>query len=145
MPHLGNFVGSVLPADVYYRYLKMRGEDAIFIGGSDQHGTQAELKAIKEKVKIEVLAEKMHSDIKHIFELFECDFTYYGRTDSEASRELTYEFFNALRKNGYITEVESSQAYCMIDKRFLADRFIEGECPYCHKNHARGDQCDDCG
>ena len=123
----------------------MRGADAIFICGSDQHGTQAELKALREGIAVEVLAEKMHKEIKELFAMYDCGFTHYGRTDSEASKELTYEFFNALRNNGYIVENQSKQAYCKIDRRYLADRFIEGECPYCHKGNARGDQCDDCG
>ncbi len=144
-PHLGNFVGSVLPADVYHKFLLMRGADAIFICGSDQHGTQAELKALREGVAVEVLAERMHNDIKELFARYDCGFTHYGRTDSEASKEVTYEFFSALNRNGYIIETESKQAYCNLDRRFLADRFIEGECPYCHKGNARGDQCDDCG
>ncbi len=144
-PHLGNFVGSVLPADVYHKFLQMRGADAIFICGSDQHGTQAELKALREGVTVEELADRMHNNIKGLFAKYECGFTHYGRTDSESCKELTYEFFNALNKNGYIIESEAMQAYCNFDKRFLADRFIEGECPYCHKSHARGDQCDDCG
>jgi methionyl-tRNA synthetase len=145
VPHLGNFVGSVLPADVYYRYLKMRGNDAIFICGSDQHGTPVELRAIKEKADPKLLADKMHTDMKRLFERFGCGFTHYGNTDSDECREIVYQFFEALRRNGYIKEIESEQAYCTVDKRFLPDRFIEGQCPYCGGNRARGDQCDDCG
>lgn len=145
IPHLGNFVGSVLPADVYFKYLKMKKEDAIFICGSDQHGTPIELRAIKEGTTPEKLSEDMHVKIMQLFENFECTFTYYGKTHTEQNKEVVYEIFNALKNNGYIIEVEDKQAYCNIDKRFLTDRLIEGECPYCKYNRARGDQCENCG
>ncbi len=144
VPHLGNFVGSVLPADVYYKYLRMNGDDAIFVCGSDQHGTPIELAAVKKGVEPAVLADEMHQTIKTLFERYECTFTYYGKTHTEENKEVAYSFFNELYNNGYISEHEDMQAYCNIDKRFLTDRFIQGTCPYCHKKSARGDQCDSC-
>jgi methionyl-tRNA synthetase len=135
----------VLPADVYFKYLKMKKEDAIFICGSDQHGTPIELRAIKEGTTPEKLSEDMHAKIMQLFENFECTFTYYGKTHTEQNKEVAYEIFNALKNNGYIVEVEDKQAYCNIDKRFLTDRLIEGDCPYCKYNKARGDQCENCG
>jgi len=143
--HLGNLVGSVLPADVYYKYLTIKGEDAIFICGSDQHGTPIEIRAIEQGIEPEKLASELHEKTKELLERFECTFTYYGKTNSEANKEVVYEVFNALRKNGYIHEIESKVPYCGIDKRFLPDRFIEGTCPYCNGGNARGDQCDNCG
>ncbi len=145
MLHLGNLVGSILPADIYYKYLKMKGEDALYICGSDQHGTPIELQAIKKGVEPRDLANQMHEQIKQALEKFECTFTYYGKTDSEANKATVYEIFDALDRNGYIIETESLQAYCNIDKRFLSDRFVEGTCPYCGFAGARGDQCDNCG
>ncbi|MDE1832971.1 MAG: methionine--tRNA ligase [Candidatus Micrarchaeota archaeon] len=145
MPHLGNFTGSVLPADVYFKYLQMRGEDAIFICGSDQHGTPIELRAIKEKVEPEELANSMHDQIREAFERFGCTFTHYGKTHSEANRKTVYEIFEALHKDRFIIEQESTQPYCSNDRRFLTDRLIEGTCPYCKSNEARGDQCNSCG
>ncbi len=145
VPHLGNMVGSVLPADIFYKFLKMCNEDAIFICGTDQHGTPIELQALKKGVEPKELADSMHNKIKEIFEKFECTFTYYGKTDTEENKETVYEIFNALYKNGYITEVKSELAYCTYDKRFLSDRFIEGTCPYCGYQYARGDQCENCG
>lgn len=145
IPHLGNFVGSVLPADVYFKYLKMKDEDAIFICGSDQHGTAIELQALKDKVDPEVLSNSFHEKIKSLFESMGCTFTYYGKTHTAENKTVVYEIFKALEANGFIGEVESIQAYCNIDKHFLADRFIEGECPFCHGLKARGDQCDTCG
>lgn len=145
LPHLGNFVGSVLPADVYFKYLKMKGEDdAIFICGSDQHGTPTELAAIKSGVEPEVLANEMHEKIKALFERYECTFTYYGKTHSPENKEVVYSIFNELYNNGYLLEREDLQAYCNVDKRFLTDRLIQGTCPYCHEKSARGDQCDSC-
>jgi len=145
MPHLGNFTGSVLPADVYFKYLQMKGEDAIFICGSDQHGTPIELRAIKEKVEPMALADSIHAQIKTAFETFGCTFTYYGKTHSDANRKTVYEIFEALNKNDFIVEQESTQPYCANDKRFLTDRLIEGTCPFCKSNEARGDQCNSCG
>ncbi|MCL5239666.1 MAG: methionine--tRNA ligase [Candidatus Marsarchaeota archaeon] len=145
VPHLGNFVGSVLPADVYHKYLKMRGDDAIYVCGSDQHGTPTELAAIKAGVAPEVLADEMHEKIKKLFEKYECTFTYYGKTNTPENKGVVYSIFNELYNNGYLLEREDMQAYCNVDERFLTDRLIEGTCPYCHKRNARGDQCDNCG
>jgi methionyl-tRNA synthetase len=145
VPHLGNFVGSVLPADVYFKYLKMKGDDVIFICGSDQHGTPTELAAVKKKVEPEQLADEMHRTIKELFDKYECTFTYYGKTHTPENKQVVYSIFNELYRNGYILETEDTQAYCNVDKRFLPDRFIQGTCPYCRKKSARGDQCDNCG
>ncbi len=145
VPHLGNFVGSVLPADVYYKYLKMKGDDAIFICGSDQHGTPTELAAIKKGIEPYVLADEMHERVKKLFEKYGCTFTHYGKTNTPENKEVVYSIFNELYNNGYLLEREDMQAYCNVDKRFLTDRFIQGTCPYCHKKSARGDQCDNCG
>ncbi|MGC8587119.1 MAG: methionine--tRNA ligase [Candidatus Micrarchaeia archaeon] len=145
MPHLGNLVGSILPADVFYKFLLMKGEDAIFICGSDEHGTPIELQAIKQKIAPEEFAESMHRQIKKALEDFECTFTYYGKTHTEQNKKVVYEIFEALDKNGYIIKVDSEQAYCNNEKRFLSDTFIEGTCPHCGYEHARGDQCENCG
>lgn len=143
--HLGNFVGSILPADIYYKYLLMKGSDAIFVCGSDQHGTPTELSAIKKGVPVEEFVEEMHERTKKSLDQFGCTFTFYGKTHTDQNKKTVYEIFSALRKNGYILEVEDMQAYCESDKRFIPDRFVEGTCPYCGGSHARGDQCDDCG
>jgi methionyl-tRNA synthetase len=145
MPHLGNVAGSILPSDVYSRYLRMKGEDVIFICGSDEHGTPTELSAIKRGMVPIEFARQQHKEVKRALEELECAFSVYGETDSEANREITYCFFEALNKNGYIMTVEDTQPYCTVDRRFISDRFIEGICPYCKKPNARGDQCDDCG
>ncbi len=145
VPHLGNFVGSVLPADVYYKYLTMKNEDTVFVCGSDQHGTPTELAAIKKGVEPSALADEVHEKIKKLFEKYECTFTYYGKTHTPENKEVVYSIFNELYNNGYLLEREDLQAYCNVDKRFLTDRLIQGTCPYCHQRSARGDQCDNCG
>lgn len=145
IPHIGNITGSVLPADVFYKYLKMKGEDVIYICGSDEHGTAMELAALRNNTQVEQFSNEMHDKIKKVFSDFEFTFTHYGRTHTEQNRDITYSIFNGLKENGYITEIESEQPYCKIDQRFLSDRFIEGKCPHCGAYAARGDQCDNCG
>ncbi len=145
IPHLGNFVGSILPADVFHRYAELAGYDSIFICGSDQHGTPIEIRALKEGVSAEHLSDSVHERMKKVFGSFGCSFTHYGKTNSESNKKAVYEIFEALDRNGYIKEVESVMPYCNIDKRFLTDRYIEGKCPYCGFEGARGDQCDNCG
>jgi methionyl-tRNA synthetase len=145
IPHLGNLAGSILPADIYSKYLSMAGRDHIFICGSDQHGTPVELTAIRLGIPPEEYADSMHERVKAALEAFGCTFTYYGKTHTDANMRTVYSIFDALRKNGYIIEAQVLQAYCLIDKRFIPDRMIEGVCPFCNGTHARGDQCDDCG
>ena len=145
IPHLGNFVGSILPADIFYKYMKMNREDAIFICGSDQHGTPIELQALRKGMEPAELAEKLHNEIKGVLEKYECSFTIYGNTNCKENENTVDEIFSALVENKYVIETESEQAYCNTDQRFLSDRFIEGTCPYCGYDQARGDQCDHCG
>ncbi len=145
IPHLGNLAGSILPADIYYKYLLMKGSDAIFICGSDQHGTPTELSAIRVGIPTERYADEMHERTKRALDRFGCTFTLYGKTHTDQNKKVVYEIFSALQKNGYILEVEDTQAYCDFDKRFIPDRMVEGTCPFCNGSHARGDQCDDCG
>ncbi|MCD6368078.1 MAG: methionine--tRNA ligase, partial [Candidatus Aenigmarchaeota archaeon] len=144
MPHLGNIIGSVLPADVYHRYLKLAGYETIYICGSDSHGTMFEVTAEKLGTTPEELVFKNHEKIQEIFKKFNINFTYYGITHSEENKEITYHIFKKLDENGYLIEEEMELPYCKNCKRFLADRWIEGRCPYCG-GLARGDQCDDCG
>ncbi|MGC8628632.1 MAG: methionine--tRNA ligase [Candidatus Micrarchaeia archaeon] len=143
--HLGNLIGSILPADIYYKYLKMKGEDAIFICGSDEHGSAIEIAALKQGISPKELADRNHEKLKKLLQEYSCSFTYYGRTGTDTNKEIVYKIFNALDQNGFLEETTSEQPYCNIDKRFIPDRFIEGTCPYCGYDKARGDQCDKCG
>ncbi|WP_414838365.1 methionine--tRNA ligase [Candidatus Nanosalina sp. VS9-1] len=144
VPHLGNIVGSILPADIFHRYLDVRGVENEFIGGSDVHGTPLELEALERGMDVEKLAEQQHRKVKNVLEDFEMDYSIYSNTNSEFNRKQTHDMFEELYLNGYITEKEQTLPYCNNDERFLPDRYIEGECPHCG-GLARGDQCDECG
>lgn len=142
--HLGNIAGSLLPADVYYRYMKLFGKNAIFICGSDSHGTMFEISAKKAGIPTHDFVYEMHKKNKKLLERFGIQPTYYGITDSENNKKTTYEIFEKLDKKGYIFEKESEMFYCNDCKTYLADRWVEGKCRFC-RGLARGDQCDDCG
>lgn len=144
VPHLGNIITSVLPADVYYRYQRLKGEEVIYICGSDSHGTMFEVEAEKQGIETEELVYENHERIQRLFDEMNLDFSYYGITDSDENREITYRIFEKLDENGYIEEGKIELPYCRNCEQFLADRWIEGECPVCG-GLARGDQCDDCG
>jgi methionyl-tRNA synthetase len=143
-PHLGNVVGSLLPADIFHRYLDLRGEDNIFVCGSDVHGTPLELEALDRGVEVQELAEQNHRDVKSVLEDFNLDFSIYSQTHSDFNRKQTHDMFEQLYCNGHVIEEQQDMAFCNNDERFLPDRYIEGECPECG-GLARGDQCDDCG
>ncbi len=142
--HLGNIVGSMLPADVYARFCRLRGDEVLFICGSDSHGTMYEVTAAKMKITPKELVYKNHEKMKEILKKFELNFDYYGITDSDANKELSYHIFNKLDENGYLKEEEVENVYCEKCDRFLPDRWVEGKCPSCG-GLTRGDQCDDCG
>jgi methionyl-tRNA synthetase len=144
IPHLGTLV-CVISANVYSRYLKLKGEDVISVLGTDEHGTTAETKALEEGLTPRQLVDKYFAIHKEIYDWFGCRFDCFGRTSSQANHTTTIEIFNALYKNGYILEQEIEQLYCPNCQKFLADRFIEGICPFCEFPDARGDQCDSCG
>lgn len=144
LPHLGNIVGSLLPADIYHRFLDLIGHQNVYICGSDVHGTPIEVKSLKEDVEPSEIADKNHKKAKNVLENFNLEFSIYSRTDSHFNREITHRFFKRLYKRGFIMEKEQELPYCNNCERFLADRFVEGECPECG-GLGRGDQCDDCG
>ncbi len=144
IPHLGNFVGSIFPADVMARFLRFKGEDVLFICGSDMHGSPLEVAAYKQGRDVRELAYENHEKIKRLMEDWLVSVDFWGHTDSEENKETTYEIFWGLYDNGYIEEEEITMPKCNSCGRYLADRWIEGKCPYCG-GLARGDQCDDCG
>jgi len=144
VPHLGTLV-CVISADVYTRFLRLMHKDVISILGTDEHGTTAETKAIEEGLTVRQLCDKYYALHTEIYKWFNCEFDCYGRTSSKDNTEITTDIFNKLHANGYISQGSLEQLYCENDKRFLADRFVEGECPKCHYADARGDQCDNCG
>ncbi|MFB6190372.1 MAG: methionine--tRNA ligase [Candidatus Nanohaloarchaea archaeon] len=144
VPHLGNIVGSLLPADLFHRYLDLKGVDNLYICGSDVHGTPLELEAIEQDREVQELKQENHEKVKQVLDEFQMDFTIYSDTDSEYNRKQTWDMFEELYCSGYINQREQHLPYCLDDERFLPDRYIEGECPHCG-GLARGDQCDDCG
>lgn len=145
VPHLGNMIGSVLSADVYARYLRLRGHEVVFISGSDMHGTPIEVEAIQLGVDPADYAVKMHQVVAELFKRWDISFDLYTHTHSETHIKFTQDFFMKVYENGYIFTKEEEVPYCPRDRIFLPDRFIIGRCPYCGYERARGDQCENCG
>ena len=144
VPHLGNLT-QVLSADVFARFCRSRGYETLYICGTDEYGTASETRAMQEGVTPRELCDKYHEIHKEIYKWFNISFDYFGRTSTEKQTEIVQHIFNKVDENGYISEREMTQLYCPTCKRFLADRFVNGECPHCHNEDARGDQCDNCG
>ena len=144
VPHLGHMVGCLLPSDVYARYMRMMGNEVLYICGTDEHGTASEVGALKEGLDIEEYCDKYHSRHKKTYADFNLSFDCFGRTSSEQNKELVYHIFEQLDKNGFIEERVMRQVYSVDDKMFLADRYITGTCPHCGYEKARGDQCENC-
>lgn len=143
--HLGNIIGSMLPGDVFARFLRQQGHEVLYICGTDDHGTPAEIAALENNLSVAEFCSQMYVKQKTIYESFSISFDYFGRSSSPSNHALTQEFFKQLEKNGYIEEHEIKQIYSNTDKRFLPDRYVIGTCPYCQYDKARGDQCENCG
>ena len=144
VPHLGNLT-QVLSADVFARFCRLMGYETLYICGTDEYGTASETKALQEGMSPRELCDKYHEIHKAIYKWFNISFDYFGRTSTAKQTEIVQHIFNKVDENGYISEKEMTQLYCPTCKRFLADRFVNGECPNCHSEDARGDQCDNCG
>ena len=142
--HLGNLVGSQLPADLFARYSRARGHEVMFICATDEHGTPAELAAAKAGKPVDQYCAEMHDVQAEIARGFRLSFDHFGRSSSQRNHKLTQHFAGVLADNGLIREVAESQVYSIDDGRFLPDRYIEGTCPNCGYTSARGDQCDNC-
>lgn len=136
-----------MSADVSSRYWKARGVPTLYICGTDEYGTATETKALEEGVTPRALCDKYHALHKKVYDWIGIEFDHFGRTSTEAQTKIVQDIFLKLYKNGFIEERTDEQPYCANEKhrRFLADRFVEGECPICHGKNGRGDQCDDCG
>lgn len=143
--HIGHLAGVYVPADIYVRYLRLKKQDVIFIGGSDEHGVPITIRARKEGITPQDVVDRYHSLIKKSFEEFGISFDIYSRTTSETHHNLASDFFRKLYDNGKLIEKETEQYYDEEAHQFLADRYIVGECPHCHNDHAYGDQCERCG
>ena len=143
--HIGHLAGAYLPADIFVRFLKLKEEEVLYICGTDEHGAPISIKAEMENLKPQDIANRYHEIIKKAFKDVNIDFDNFSGTTRKPHYELSQKFFLDLYGKDYIVEEEISQFYCAHDKRFLADRYVEGTCPYCGKQGARGDQCDSCG
>ncbi|HLD16204.1 MAG TPA: methionine--tRNA ligase [Coxiellaceae bacterium] len=143
--HLGNLIGSLLPADVYARHLRQEGEEVLYICGTDEHGTPAELAAAEHDQPIQDYCESMFHTQAAIYKQFRLSFDYFGRSSDSENHALTRSIFTALDKNGYIETRDIQQIYSLVDKRYLPDRYVQGRCPHCQYERARGDQCESCG
>ncbi len=143
--HLGNLVGSMLPADVYARFERARGADVLYICATDEHGTPAELAASAAGQSTAEYCAEQHEIQKQAGEAFGLSFDYFGRTSAPENHALTQHFADVLEANGLIEERADKQVYAVDDRRFLPDRYVEGTCPHCGYEKARGDQCDNCG
>ena len=143
--HIGHLAGVYVPADIYVRYLRLKGEDVIFIGGSDEHGVPVTIRARKEGITPQDVVDRYHKIIKDSFKEFGISFDVYSRTTSKTHHKLASDFFKTLYDNNKFVEQTSEQYYDEEAKTFLADRYIVGECPRCHAQGAYGDQCEKCG
>jgi methionyl-tRNA synthetase len=143
--HLGNLVGSLLPADVHARFRRQVGDEVLFICGTDEHGTPAELGALAAGQDVRAFCDEQHAAQADIYRRFRLSFDYFGRTSSSQNRDLTQHFYRKLDEAGLIEERSVSQIWSPGDQRFLSDRYVLGTCPHCGFAGARGDQCDNCG
>ena len=143
--HIGHLAGVYVPADIYARYLRLKGEDIVFIGGSDEHGVPITIKAKQEGVSPQEIVNRYHEIIKKSFEDFGISFDIYSRTSNKIHHETASEFFTTLYNKGVFIEKTTEQYYDEEAKQFLADRYITGTCPHCNNEKAYGDQCEKCG
>src|SRR5919108_2838829 len=142
--HLGNLIGSMLPADVHARHLRQRGHDVLFICATDEHGTPAELAAAEAGLPVAEYCRQQHELQKAVYDGFALSFDHFGRSSSPQNRELTQHIGRKLAEAGLIEERVVKQVYSRADGRFLPDRYVIGTCPYCGYDAARGDQCENC-
>ncbi|XP_029666465.1 methionine--tRNA ligase, cytoplasmic [Formica exsecta] len=145
VPHLGNIIGCVLSADIFARYCRQRNYNTLYISGTDEYGTATEAKAMQEKTTPQAICDKFFDIHNDVYRWFGIGFDYFGRTTTPEQTEIVQAFFLKIKSQGYILTEIVEQLHCESCNRFLADRFVEGTCPRCKYEDARGDQCDGCG
>jgi methionyl-tRNA synthetase len=143
--HIGHLAGAYIPADVYVRYQRLKGADVLFICGSDEHGVPITIRAESEKLSPKEIVDRYHNIMALSFQRMGVHFDNYSRTSLPLHHKISQDFFLNLYHKGYIREQSDDKYYCAACRRFLPDRYIEGECPHCHQQGARGDQCEACG
>jgi len=144
VPHLGTFI-HLLSADVYARYLRLKGEEVIAVTGSDEHGTPIEVEAIRKGIPPKQLTDQIHNQILQLLDAYNIRLDNYTRTENPVHIRYTQELYRKVYENGYVYTQSVNLPYCETDQRFLPDRFVEGTCPHCGNENARGDQCESCG
>ncbi|XP_030838762.1 methionine--tRNA ligase, cytoplasmic [Strongylocentrotus purpuratus] len=145
VPHLGTIIGCVLSGDVFSRFCRLRNYNTLYICGTDEYGTATETKALEEGLTPQQICDKYHALHRDIYKWFNIDFDHFGRTTTQKQTEIAQDIFHRLHAAGHILEDTVEQLQCQKCNRFLADRFVEGICPLCSYEDARGDQCDKCG
>ncbi len=143
--HLGNLAGSMLPADIFHRFLDLFGVDNIFICGTDDHGTPTEISAAAEGIPVREYVAKYYGIQKEIYRRWGFDCTYFGQSSHSPNHEITQDLFSSIYKNGFIEKGAVTMPFCNNCTRFLPDRYVFGTCPHCGYDGARGDQCEKCG
>ena len=143
--HIGHMAGVYIPADIYVRYLRAKGEDVLFVGGSDEHGVPVTIRAKKEGITVQEVVDRYHDIIKKSFKEFGISFDIYSRTTSKTHHKFASDFFRTLYDKGCLEEITEEQYCDEVTGEFLTDRNIVGECPRCHSQGAYGDQCEKCG
>ena len=144
LPHLGTLV-QVLSADVAARYYRLKGEEVVMVSGSDEHGTPIEVEAVKQGISPKDLSDRNHKLVSSLLEKWGISFNNYTRTESPVHKDFVRDFHRKIEKNGYVFTQETELPRCPNCQRFLPDRFVEGRCPFCGDEEARGDQCEKCG
>ena len=143
--HIGHLAGVYIPADIYCRYLRAKGEEVLFIGGSDEHGVPITIKARNENKTPQQIVDHYHQIIKDSFAELGITFDIYSRTSNAIHHQTASEFFTTLYEKGLLIEQVSNQFYDNEAAQFLADRYVTGTCPHCNNEKAYGDQCEACG
>ncbi|XP_041097683.1 methionine--tRNA ligase, cytoplasmic isoform X2 [Polyodon spathula] len=145
VPHLGNIIGCVLSADVFARFCRLRNWSTLFVCGTDEYGTATETKALEEGLSPQQICDKYHAVHAQIYQWFGISFDHFGRTTTQRQREISQDIFRRLLERDFLLQDTVEQLRCESCQKFLADRFVEGFCPFCNYEEARGDQCDKCG
>ncbi|XP_069735090.1 methionine--tRNA ligase, cytoplasmic isoform X1 [Phaenicophaeus curvirostris] len=145
VPHLGNIIGCVLSADAFARYCRLRNWNTLYVCGTDEYGTATETKAVEEGLTPQEICDKYNAIHADIYRWFDISFDFFGRTTTPSQTRIAQDIFQRLLARGFLLEDTVEQLRCEDCQRFLADRFVEGTCPFCSYEEARGDQCDKCG
>lgn len=145
VPHLGNIIGCVLSADVFSRFCRLVNRNTLYVSGTDEYGTATETKALEEGLTPREICDKYFAIHREVYEWFEIDFDYFGRTSTPEQTKIVQAMFHRVHEAGFTSSASVEQLHCAQCDRFLADRFVEGTCPKCRFEDARGDQCDGCG